>query len=208
MMVVSIIGSGRPMRMERHCMGGDIVVDQNKFKESITSIMRFANFSQYNRGALIMRTFLLAVFSLMFISGPVFADGHSLAKSGVIKFHTGWKCEYPSTAGTDDKVVGGVQCQGYTFSSDGSAALHEGPAGCYGAFNVEGNIVGQCSWSDADGDNLYTLFDGNAFTNIGTNNITGGTGKYAGMTGSGPWVCKGVATGESMCNQSLTYEIK
>ena len=43
---------------------------------------------------------------------------------------------------------------------------------------------------------------------IGTNNITGGTGKYAGMTGSGPWVCKGVATGESMCNQSLTYEIK
>jgi hypothetical protein len=33
------------MRMERHCMGGDIVVDQNKFKESITSIMRFANFS-------------------------------------------------------------------------------------------------------------------------------------------------------------------
>jgi hypothetical protein len=33
------------MRMERLCMGVDIVVDQNKFKESITSIMRFANFS-------------------------------------------------------------------------------------------------------------------------------------------------------------------
>ena len=45
MMVVSIIGSERPMRMELLCMGVDIVVDQNKFKESITSIMRFANFS-------------------------------------------------------------------------------------------------------------------------------------------------------------------
>lgn len=58
------------------------------------------------------------------------------------------------------------------------------------------------------GDNLYTSFDGNAATNKGANYITGGTGKYAGITGQGPWVCSGAAGGESMCNQSLTYEIK
>ncbi|MDC1311521.1 hypothetical protein N8Z26_03595 [Burkholderiales bacterium] len=156
-----------------------------------------------------MRALLLAITSLMFISGSAFADGHgSLAKSGVINFHTGWTCDYPITQGSNDTAVGGVICNGYTFSSDGSPALHEGVAGCYGSFDIKGDVVGKCSWSDADGDNLYTSFEGNSSANKGTNYITGGTGKYAGITGQGPWVCKGAAGGESMCNQSLTYEIK
>ena len=36
---------------------------------------------------------------------------------------------------------------------------------------------------DADGDNLYTSFEGNAATKKGTNYITGGTGKNADITG-------------------------
>ena len=80
--------------------------------------------------------------------------------------------------------------------------------GGYGAFDIKGDVVGKCSWSDADGDNLYTSFEGNAANKKGTSYITGGTGKYAGITGQGPWVCSGAAGGESMCNQSLTYEIK
>ena len=38
--------------------------------------------------------------------------------------------------------------------------------------------------------------------------ITGGTGKYAGITGSGPWKCTDVGkAGENFCNQSLTYQL-
>ena len=66
-------------------------------------------------------------------------------------------------------------------------------------------MYGQC---DAGAIICIPSFDGNAATNKGANYITGGTGKYAGITGQGPWVCSGAAGGESMCNQSLTYEIK
>ena len=89
-----------------------------------------------------MRVLLIAIASLMFASGSAFADGHgTLAKSGVINFHTGWICEYPTTPGSNDTAVGGVSCKGYTFSSDGSPALHEGVAGCYGAFDIKGDVV-------------------------------------------------------------------
>lgn len=152
-----------------------------------------------------MKALLIAITSLVFISGTALAD---IPKSGVIEFHTGWGCDYYTTAGSNEAMVGGVNCQGFTFSSDGSAMLHEGIAGCYGAFDVNGDIAGKCSWSDADGDNVYTNFDGNAGVNQGNNYITGGTGKYAGITGQGPWTCKGTAGIESMCNQSLTYEIR
>ena len=151
-----------------------------------------------------MKKVLFAIASIMFISGAAYAD---ISKTGVIQFHTGWGCDYFTTPGANDTAVGGVSCQGFTFSSDGSGLLHEGIAGCYGAFDINGDMDGKCSWSDSDGDHIYTNFKGNAGTNEGTNYITGGTGKYAGITGQGPWACKGAPGGESMCNQSLTYKM-
>ena len=63
-----------------------------------------------------MRVLLIAIASLMFVSGSAFADGHgTLARSGVINFHTGWTCEYPTTPGSNDTAVGGASCKGYTF---------------------------------------------------------------------------------------------
>jgi hypothetical protein len=46
---------------------------------------------------------------------------------------------------------------------------------------------GYCAFGDADGDRIFTDWDGNAVE--GTNHIAGGTGKYRGITGSGPWKC-------------------
>ena len=42
----------------------------------------------------------------------------------------------------------------------------------------------------------------------GINEITGGTGKYAGIHGNGPWMCKGAgANGEYQCVQRLDYRL-
>ena len=43
---------------------------------------------------------------------------------------------------------------------------------------------------------------GNTVTDI----ITGGTGKFAGWTGSGPWACEDLGKyGSSSCRQTLNY---
>jgi hypothetical protein len=42
----------------------------------------------------------------------------------------------------------------------------------------------------------------------GINEIAGGTGKYAGITGSGPWKCKAMGqNGELQCAQRLDYRL-
>jgi hypothetical protein len=56
-------------------------------------------------------------------------------------------------------------------------------------------IDGACVLADADGDKIFSTFDTRDIDksqpdmNCGTHIITGGTGKYAGITGSEPFAC-------------------
>jgi hypothetical protein len=56
-------------------------------------------------------------------------------------------------------------------------------------------IDGACVLADSDGDKIFSTFDTRDLDksqpdmNCGTHVITGGTGKYAGITGSEPFVC-------------------
>ena len=56
-------------------------------------------------------------------------------------------------------------------------------------------IDGACVLADADGDKIFSTFDTRDLDksqpdmNCGTHIITGGTGKYAGITGSEPFAC-------------------
>jgi len=56
-------------------------------------------------------------------------------------------------------------------------------------------IDGACVLADADGDKIFSTFDtrdvdkSQPAMNCGTHVITGGTGKYAGITGSEPFAC-------------------
>jgi hypothetical protein len=74
-----------------------------------------------------------------------------------------------------------------------------------------GGNKGFCAFGDTDGDRIFTEFTGN-FTpeagGTGTNEIVGGTGKYAGIEGSGPWKCKpSGGNGEVQCAQRLDYRL-
>ena len=59
-------------------------------------------------------------------------------------------------------------------------------------------IDGACVLADADGDKIFSTFDtrdvdkSQPDMNCGTHIITGGTGKYTGITGSEPFACKGM----------------
>jgi hypothetical protein len=59
-------------------------------------------------------------------------------------------------------------------------------------------IDGACVLADADGDKIFSTFDTRDLDksqpdmNCGTHIITGGTGKYKGITGSEPFACNGL----------------
>lgn len=142
------------------------------------------------------------------------AGAQQLPKSGSFNIHTGWKDTGVALEVADKRMQGQGMVTGVTFNDKGSGPLHTGPANCSYTFMVvegAGKSKGFCTFSDADGDRIFTDFtginkpDGQA---SGTNEIVGGTGKYAGIQGSGPWKCTYVGrNGESHCAQRFDYRL-
>jgi hypothetical protein len=137
-----------------------------------------------------------------------------LPKSGSITFHTGWKDVGTAIEVAAKRMQGQGLITGATFNDKGSGPLHLGPANCSYAFMAiagSGKNTGFCTFSDADGDKVFTAFTGTITPDgqgNGTNDIVGGTGKYDGIKGNGPWKCKYVGSnGELTCAQTLEYRL-
>ncbi len=142
------------------------------------------------------------------------ASAESLPRTGSIAFHTGWKLTGTFLNASDKHVIGIATVSGVTFNDKGSGPLHAGPANCFEADFIvggEGRNKGFCVFGDMDGDRVFTEFTGTFNPQsgaLGTNEITGGTGKYSGITGSGPWRCKASGTNsEFHCYQRLDYRL-
>ena len=161
-------------------------------------------------------TVLLAAVFAVFLGKIALADGHGhLAKSGTISWMTGWVFEASDYAPqADGYLIGNGSARGATFNTNGSGPLHQGRATCVVTFIVTPDGAtnkGNCFFGDQDGDRIFTSFTGDVAANKGTNIIVGGTGKYAGISGSGPWECDGNAEADNggfNCRQSLDYEIQ
>ena len=136
-----------------------------------------------------------------------------LPKSGNINFHTSWKLAGEAITPADKHMLGHDSAVGSTFNDKGSGPLHLGPANCFYTFMMvdgRGKNKGSCAFGDPDGDRIFTDFTGNLSSDgdQGTNEISGGTGKYAGIQGSGPWKCKTIGNnGELQCAQRLDYRL-
>jgi hypothetical protein len=136
-----------------------------------------------------------------------------LPKSGSITFHTGWKGVGEAITVADKHLQGHGSAVGVTFNDKGSGPLHLGPANCFYTFfaiDGRGKNKGYCAFGDPDGDRIFTDWHGTASPDgeQGINEIAGGTGKYAGITGSGPWKCKmSGGNGELHCTQRLDYRL-
>jgi hypothetical protein len=142
------------------------------------------------------------------------AGAQSLPKSGSINFHTGFQAKADAVTVADKTMQGHGTAIGVTFNDKGSGPLHGGPATCFYSFFVidgRGKNKGYCSFGDADGDRIFTDWHGNATpdgNDDGINEIAGGTGKYAGIQGRGPWKCRNAgANGELFCNQRFDYRL-
>jgi len=141
------------------------------------------------------------------------AQAQQLPKSGTIAVHTGWKSTPEAVEVADKRYQGHGSVIGTTFNDKGSGPLHGGPATCFFVFFANDNGTknkGYCTFGDEDGDRLFTDWQGaiNEQGGQGVNEIVGGTGKYAGITGSGPWKCKNAsASGNLACTQQFSYRL-
>jgi hypothetical protein len=149
------------------------------------------------------------IFSMLLLAATVsFAD---MPKSGVIKWHTGWQFSVPNSLSISEGHMMAIgMAKGYGFGD--SNPQDKGSANCFGAFEIvggEGSFIGFCSFElgEKDKDLIFSQFTGSPIKNEGTNVITGGTGKYKGITGQGTWKCEGGKNSESACQQTLNYKL-
>ena len=94
-----------------------------------------------------------------------------------------------------------LEAVGTTSNMKGEKMLDKMSARCT-ALSVDSGpkkyIDGACVLADADGDKIFSTFDtrdvdkSQPTMNCGTHIITGGTGKYKGITGSEPFACNGM----------------
>jgi hypothetical protein len=103
---------------------------------------------------------------------------------------------------------------GVTFNQRGSGPLHMGMAICSYTLDLTGGAGpggGSCAWTDGEGDKIYTQYTGMLATSgvfDGLNQITGGTGKFSGITGKAPFQCKALsAQGHFGCSQQFEYRL-
>jgi hypothetical protein len=91
-----------------------------------------------------------------------------------------------------------LEAVGTTQNMKGEKMLDKMSAHCTALSVASGDkkyIDGACVLADNDGDKIFSTFDtrdvdkSQADMNCGTHIITGGTGKYAGITGSEPFAC-------------------
>lgn len=161
-----------------------------------------------------MNRIFLTILAIIFFSSSAFADGHGLPKSGTISWVTGWQFNMMPVEGqSGDWSLGVGNAVGAMFNTNGSGPFHAGRAMCVATWvvNSEGATnKGNCYFGDQDGDRVFTSFTGDLSVNAGINTIIGGTGKYTGITGSGPWECDAGVPGDNggfNCRQSLNYKL-
>ena len=91
-----------------------------------------------------------------------------------------------------------LEAVGTTQNMKGEKMLDKMSAHCAALSVASGSkkyIDGACVLADSDGDKIFSTFDtrdvdqSQPSMNCGTHIITGGTGKYAGITGSEPFAC-------------------
>lgn len=141
----------------------------------------------------------LLLFGSLLALTPALAMTDPIPKSGSTQYTTHFVFHPMSTV--DIPGVGkavALEAVGPTENMKGEAMLDKMKAKC-AAVSVESGgkkwIDGACALTDADGDVVFSTFDTRDLDktdpkmDCGTHLVTGGTGKYKGITGREPFAC-------------------
>jgi hypothetical protein len=172
----------------------------------------------------VLTTVLLS--GTLIIVAPMMVLGAGIEKKGSTSYVTHFV--FHPLSGIDVPNVGkatALEAVGPTENMKGEAMLDKMKAKC-AAVSIESGdkkyIDGACTLTDADGDVVFSTFDTRDLDKsqpemkCGTHTITGGTGKYKGITGREPFSCisKDTPAGEPSGSFAIdiphntTWEIK
>jgi hypothetical protein len=145
---------------------------------------------------------------------PPWAIAGDLPQSGTFKVHSGWKGAGEVVQVEKNHVFNAGHVFGVIFNDAGSGPLHNGAVVCsyiLDLMNGAGPAQGLCAWSDSDGDKIFTSYTGNLAASgafPGMNQITGGTGKFAGIKGKAPFQCISLNDKfQVACTQQFEYSL-
>ncbi|MES2673841.1 MAG: hypothetical protein V4660_06345 [Pseudomonadota bacterium] len=159
---------------------------------------------------------IIAILMMGFSLGSVCVSviAQQLPRFGTISIRTNFKSVGTATQTAGEHWQSQGMVMGTAFNDKGEGPLHLGPTNCSGTFFVvgtRGKGMGFCTFGDADGDKFFVQYTGDyasSGASAGINEIIGGTGKYLGIQGKGPFKCKPAgAGGELQCTEKFDYQL-
>jgi hypothetical protein len=157
---------------------------------------------------------VLSLLALGFALPASAEDKSALPTSGNFNTHTGGKIVGENIEVAQNHIFAAGNYWGAIFNDAGSGPLHMGANICpyvIDTMNGAGTGQGVCSFGDANGDKIFTSWSAKVLPSgsmDGTNTITGGTGKFAGIRGEAPFHCQFLSDkGHAACAQQWRYEI-
>lgn len=151
------------------------------------------------------RSFLcIAVAAMLF---PTHATGADWPKQGTTNYVIHYVVRPINTIDAKDLgKAAALELVGTTANLDGGKLMDKMIAHCVAVRVDSGQtkyMDGGCTMTDGDGDKVFTIFDTRELDGAlprfgcGTHTITGGSGKYKGMTGKEPFSCNILPSTES-----------
>ena len=154
----------------------------------------------------------LTLGSVLVVTSAV--NGQQLAKSGSFEFHSAYKGVGETTEVSEHRSYWSGNYWGLSFNNEGKGFLHNMVWNCPAAYEVvDGtlNMKGFCVLRDADDDKIFGDFAGSGPLGgelTGRQDLSGGTGKYAGIQGAWDFRCWAVgADNQFYCHQQGNYKL-
>lgn len=147
-----------------------------------------------------MTFFKIALFgSVLVVLAPAVVRGEQMETKGTTPYVTHFIFRPVNSIDIGDLgTATSLEAVGTTQNMKGEKMLDKMSARCAALSVASGDkkyIDGACVLADADGDKIFSTFDTRDLDksqpkmDCGTHIITGGTGKYKGITGSEPFAC-------------------
>lgn len=163
------------------------------------------------------KTLKILILALFLLASTGFVFGAEPAKEGSDTTSIGFISTYQVLAQGKEYLQMNYDAQGVVSTENEASPLYMSSVQCVGSLkSIKGEYkeIGLCTYTCPNGDQIYASYEGTGKIGQGAKGpmaFVGGTGKCAGMTGSGEWTrtsLKGPAKGVGASISKITYNWK
>jgi hypothetical protein len=130
------------------------------------------------------------------------AHAGEMPKAGEDSYTIAYVVTFAKTTKFGDRNFTQLEFAGISTNDSGSGFLHNAGARCVGIREeVRGDVYtrGTCAYTDQDGDQIYSSYEGTASEGnptAGVHQFVGGVGKYSGMSGKADYLVQFVKSSD------------